>query len=154
MKPFAIKRVTASDVRPLRHEVLWPHRNSPAACTIPEDEAADTRHLAAFNARGVIVGVCSLFDQRSERFPEAIPRDDAVYRLRVMGTLPAVRGQGAGAALIAEVCATAKGLGADWVWCDAREVAWGFYERLGFAFVSGVYEVPKIGLHRMMAKRL
>ena len=31
-----------------------------------------------------------LFHQRSDRFPEALPVDDDVYRLRVMGTLPEV----------------------------------------------------------------
>lgn len=101
-----------------------------------------------------MVGVCSLFAQRSDRFPEAIPLNESVYRLRVMGTLPEVRGQGAGAALIASACAEARALGADWLWCDARQVAFGFYERMGFSFLSETYEVPEIGLHRMMARRL
>ena len=38
--------------------------------------------------------------------------------------------------------------------CDAREVAFPFYERMGFSFVSGRYEVPAIGPHRMMALKL
>jgi GNAT superfamily N-acetyltransferase len=95
-----------------------------------------------------------MFDQRSDRYPSALPEDDVVRRLRVMGTSPEVRGQGAGAALIEAFCAEARLAGAQWVWCDAREVAFGFYERMGFDFRSDAYVVPKIGVHKMMARRL
>ena len=44
--------------------------------------------------------------------------------------------------------------GAVWLWCDAREVAFPFYERMGFKFVSEGYHVPEIGPHRMMALKL
>ena len=68
-----------------------------------------------------------------------------------MGTLPEVRGQGAGAALIAgaldEVVRREKSV----LWCDAREVAFGFYERLGFGFMNEMYELPDVGPHRTMA---
>ena len=71
----------------LRHVVLWPHKSSPAFCTIPGDE--DAIHLGAFADDGEHVGVCSLFlGMQSERFPKALPGEAAVCRLRVMGTLP------------------------------------------------------------------
>jgi GNAT superfamily N-acetyltransferase len=137
----------------LRHVVLWPHKSSPAFCTIPGDE--DAIHLGAFADDGEHVGVCSLFlGMRSERFPKALPGEAAVCRLRVMGTLPEVRGSGAGRALIQRAKVEAKRRGAAWLWCDAREVALGFYERMGFMYCSEFYEVPEIGRHRMMAIRL
>ena len=37
------------------------------------------------------------------------------------------------------------------LWCDAREVAFGFYERLGFGFMNEMYELPDVGPHRTMA---
>ena len=151
---FQVRRVSAEAVRPLRHQVLWPHKASPEVCVIPEDDDSTARHLAAFNHAGVIVGVCSLFCQRSARFPAAIPAEEAVYRLRVMGTAPEVRGLGAGAALITKACEEAKALGAEWLWCDARQIALGFYERMGFEFLSETYDVSEIGPHRMMARRL
>lgn len=151
---FQVKIVKGADVLPLRNAVLWPHKEGPEACVIAEDELPTTRHIAAFNKAGVIVGVCSLFLQRSARFPAAIPADEAVYRLRVMGTAPEVRGHGAGAAIITKACREAKTLGADWLWCDARHIALGFYERMGFEFLTETYDVPEIGPHRMMARRL
>lgn len=139
--------------RQLRHVILWPHKPSPEVCIIEGDK--DAMHLGAFTETGQHVGVCSLFlGMRSERFPEVLPGEATVCRLRVMGTLPEVRGQGAGRALIERAKEEAKGAGADWLWCDAREVALGFYERLGFGYCSGFYEVPEIGRHRMMAIEL
>lgn len=151
---FRVRLVVAAKVRSVRHAVLWPHKAGPESCVIPGDDGPHARHLAAYDDADQIVGVCSLFAQRSERFPDAIPRAEHVYRLRVMGTMPEVRGSGAGAALIEAACKEAKSLGADWLWCDARQVALGFYERMGFIFLSETYEVPEIGPHRMMARRL
>lgn len=139
--------------RQLRHAVLWPHKSAPAVCTIEGDE--DAIHLGAFTENGEHVGVCSLFwGMRSERFPEVLSVEEPVCRLRVMGTLPEVRGRGAGRVLIERATVEAKGMGAAWLWCDAREVALGFYERMGFSYCSDFYEVPEIGRHRMMAIEL
>ncbi|MGB1074685.1 MAG: GNAT family N-acetyltransferase [Flavobacteriales bacterium] len=151
---FVVRKISAEATRPVRHQVLWPHQPAPEACIIENDDDESTRHFGVFLLDGTLVGVCSMFDQRSERYPLALPKDDIVRRLRVMGTLPEVRGQGAGAALIEAFCAEARLLGAHWVWCDAREVAFGFYERMGFTFRSDAYVVPKIGRHKMMARRL
>ena len=71
-----------------------------------------------------------------------------------MGTLPEVRGKGAGAAIVRYAANWSREQGAVWLWCDAREVAFPFYERMGFEFVSEGYHVPDIGPHRMMALKL
>jgi GNAT superfamily N-acetyltransferase len=68
-----------------------------------------------------------------------------------MGTLPEVRGLGAGAALIASASDEVLRRGKTVLWCDAREVAFGFYERLGFDFMNEVYELPDVEPHRTMA---
>lgn len=151
---FEARSIAAAETRSLRHRVLWPHKPSPDVCTIDVDEAEHAHHVGAFDAQGEHVGVCSLFHQRSDRFPEALPVDDGVYRLRVMGTLPEVRGRGAGAAIVRYAVKWSREQGAVWLWCDAREVAFSFYERMGFKFVSEGYHVPELGHHRMMALKL
>jgi hypothetical protein len=40
------------------------------------------------------------------------------------------------------------------VWCTARVRARGFYERAGFVAVGGVLEIPRIGPHVLMRRRL
>ena len=151
---FIARSISASETRFLRHQVLWPHKPSPAVCTIDVDESEYAHHVGAFSEAGLHVGVCSLFRQRSDRFPAVLPADELIYRLRVMGTLPEVRGQGAGAAIVRYAANWSREQGALWLWCDAREVAFPFYERMGFKFISDGYNVPEIGPHRMMALKL
>jgi predicted GNAT family N-acyltransferase len=71
-----------------------------------------------------------------------------------MATDPAVRGSGAGRALVEEGLARIAARGADLVWCDARVAAAGFYERLGFVVVTGEYDKPGIGPHVGMVRQL
>ncbi|MDA0912353.1 MAG: GNAT family N-acetyltransferase [Bacteroidetes bacterium] len=152
--PFVARAISPAETRYIRHSVLWPHKESFQDCVIDIDGESHAHHVGAFDSNGFHVGVCSLFLQRSERFPEAIPVDDSVYRLRVMATIPEVRGLGAGATIVDYACAWARSKGVAWIWCDARKVAFGFYERMGFEFVSDFYEIDPIGPHRMMARKL
>lgn len=151
---FHVREISAIETRKIRHRVLWPHRDRWEDCTIDVDEADHACHLGAFDSNDQLVGVCSLFDQRSERFPHAIPNEEKVYRLRVMATVPEVRGLGAGAQIVTFAGHWCRKKDAAWLWCDAREIAFGFYERVGFSFVSDEYEIVPIGRHRMMALKL
>ena len=159
---FEVHVLRPEETRELRHRVLWPHKASAQACVIDVDAADHAIHLGVFMAErepwgvcldgreGALVGVCSLFEQPCTRC--AVPwREEDALRLRVMGTLPEVRGQGAGAALIARAAEEVVGRGKSVLWCDAREVAFGFYERLGFGFMNEMYELPDVGPHRTMA---
>ena len=56
-----------------------------------------------------------------------------------------------GAALIAKAAEEVRFAGRRVLWCDAREVAFGFYERMGFGYLNEVYDIPEIGPHRTMA---
>jgi len=40
----------------------------------------------------------------------------------------------------------------DLLWCDARKVALGFYEKMGFKILGDFYEIPIIGPHKLMYK--
>jgi predicted GNAT family N-acyltransferase len=71
-----------------------------------------------------------------------------------MATDPAVRGAGAGRALLAEGLARVAARGGDLVWCDARVSAAGFYERQGFAVVTQPFDKPGIGPHVGMLRDL
>ena len=70
-----------------------------------------------------------------------------------MATDAAVRGSGAGRALVVEGLARVAARGGDLVWCDARVAAAGFYERMGFAVVTEQFDKPGIGPHVGMRHR-
>ena len=113
------------------------------------DEDQATFHLAARTGDRV-VGVV--------RFsPAPCPwRADTVspWQLRGMATEPAVRGSGAGKALVVDGLTRVAARGGDLVWCDARVPAAGFYERMGFAVVTEPFDKPGIGPHVGMLREL
>lgn len=138
-------QITSAATKPLRHKVLWPHIEQTADCVINIDDRADAIHLGAFNDQEVLVGVCSLFEMETPKLTFG-----KQYRLRAMATDPDVRGTGAGRSIVQHALQTIEKLGYDVLWCDAREVALGFYERMGFDRIDEWYEVRNVGPHQLM----
>lgn len=137
MSTVRIERVGVQATYDLRARVLRQGR----PVQITGDDAPSAIHLAAL-LDDRVVGVV--------RFqPQTCPWRDAEYawQLRGMATDPEVRGIGAGRALVAEGLVQISRAGADLVWCDAREAAVGFYEKIGFTVVSDPYDMPPVGLH-------
>ena len=134
----------AETTYPLWRDVLREGRPVPRLA-----DPAGTFHLAARTGDGQLVGVVR-FSPAPCPWREAL----APWQLRGMATDPAVRGSGAGRALVAEGLARVAALGGDLVWCDARVAAVGFYERLGFAVVTELYGKPEGGPHRGMVALL
>ena len=130
--PEVTYALRAAVLRPDGGEITWAGDEDPA-----------TFHLAARTPDGRVVGVV--------RFSPAPcpwrPLATAPWQLRGMATDPAVRGGGAGRALLAEGLARVAARGGDLVWCDARVSAAGFYERQGFAVVTEPFDKPGIGPH-------
>lgn len=153
---IVVKRVEVELLREVRFRVLWPHLNGPEEAVIDVDGGEGAIHLAAFES-GEVVGVASLFPQGCFRYPEMFKGMNS-YRLRAMGVLQECQGRGVGG----EIISFAKDLldqttHTHVLWCDAREIAWGFYSRQGFKYATNVdgnpcdaYEVPNVGVHKMM----
>jgi len=143
-----IRPITAEATRPLRGKVLRPHQ--PAAALIyPGDDDPRAVHVGAFRD-GALIGIASFA-------PEAFPRHaDAAspFRLRGMATEAGLRGLGIGAAVLEAGLTLARGHGALLVWCNARVPAESFYRRRGFAREGAVFDLPEIGPHVLMWRRL
>lgn len=137
-----------SEIRALRYKVLWPHLDGPDACQIPPDTDSDTFHIAAL-LNNKIVGTSTFIVDINDKFEEKNQ-----YRLRAMATDPDVRGHGLGAKIIESALEELKSMGVKLLWCDARIIATGFYERQNFKIKGQVYQVPKIGPHKLMYKEL
>jgi predicted GNAT family N-acyltransferase len=137
---FTVREATLAETLPLRAAVLRPG-GRPA--DMPGDDDPGTLHLAARNRAGEVVGVIRFHPNPCPWRPA----EEHAWQLRGMATAPAVRGRGAGRALVAEGLRRVTGLGGRLVWCDARAAAAGFYERMGFTVVAGPYELAPIGPH-------
>lgn len=147
MSAFVVRPVTAAETRPLRQRILRPQQRA-HDLVYPHDDDVDTLHAAAF-ADGALVGTATVH-------PEAMPDGSAAYawRIRGMATVPEMRRMGCGAALVKACIDHAAARGGRVVWCNARTSASAFYAALGFVAQGDEFELPGIGPHYVMTKRL
>jgi predicted GNAT family N-acyltransferase len=141
--------VTVDEVAPevtyeLRGAVLRPHGGE---IIWAGDEDPATFHLAARDAVGRVVGVVRFSPAPCPWRVGGDAMAAAAWQLRGMATDAAVRGSGAGRALLEDGLTRVAARGGDLVWCDARTSAAGFYARFGFTVVTGEFDKPGIGPH-------
>jgi GNAT superfamily N-acetyltransferase len=137
---FDVREVDPALTRPLRQRVLRPHESLEE---LASHEPPGVHAVGAFAGDELVaVGfVC----------PDGEPGD---WRVRGMATAPEHRGRGAGAAILEQLVEHARAQGATRVWCNARTPALGLYARAGFEPQSGEFEIPGIGPHFVMARRV
>jgi GNAT superfamily N-acetyltransferase len=140
---MVVRRLTAADtpaLHDLRLRVLRPGR-PPEAAVFPGDDAPTTVHLGAFDADGRCLGIATLVHNNG-------------LQLRGMAVEPAAQGTGVGAAVLEGVHRTAAEEGFTELWCNARVSALGFYERHGWVREGEVFDIPDVGPHYVMRRRL
>jgi len=129
------------EILPLRHRIL--RDGLPFETAMFEgDDAPGTRHYVA--CRGNTVVAClTLMPSSLEGRP--------AWQLRGMATDAIEQGRGLGRRLLEHALADAQRDVPDRiVWCNARTMAIGFYERLGWRVVSEPFDVPTAGPHVKM----
>jgi len=141
---MTVKFIPSEEVLPLRSLVLRDGK-SYEFCRFDEDDRPETIHL----------GVIDDNDDKPKGILTAFPlvRDGfngLGYQLRGMATHPAFQGMGLGAKLVDFLIGYLRGQDVAYIWCNAREVAFPFYEKLGFTFISKEFDVADIGVHRTM----
>ena len=147
MPPFRVKEIKPKDCYFIRHQVLWQHKSFDD-CGIDIDDQAGAFHLGAYKGDELIC-VASFFKQSQAKFSK-----QHQYRLRAMATLSSSQNTGAARALLNTAFKILKDKDQDLLWCDARIIATGFYEKLGFKKLGDTYSIPIIGLHYLMYKTL
>ena len=90
----------------------------------------------------------TVMHQAPPDFPGIDPAQ--IWLLRGMATLPEVRGLGYGAALVRSGCSYVASHHGTKLWCDARETAAGFYNKMGFKIKGNRFDIPPTGLHYRM----
>lgn len=131
-----IQLIHCSDTYEIRHKVLWPNKLIEHV-KIKEDDLAI--HLGAFVNKNHI-GVVSIFSNNED------------FQFRKLAVLEDFRGYGIGTTLILECIQIAAKKGAKKLWCDARQDAICFYQKLGFEIDSTVF--TKSGILYQKAFRL
>ena len=125
-----IAEVPVAATYDLRRRVLRDHRPD-LPVENPEDDLPGTFHLAALTDDGTVVGIVSYTPQACPERPGA-----PAIRIRGMAVEPTLRGSGVGARLLEAGLQRARAEGATLAWANGRDVALGFYRRMGFETVG------------------
>lgn len=142
-----VLRIKAIDTYPIRHKMLRPS-GTLEDCVFHGDHDEMTFHLGAFVEKK-LVSVASFYFERNEKFP-----DPYQYRLRGMATLPEFQGQGHSQNLLRTAFPVIKQNQCTLLWCNAREKAIGFYEKVGFEPTGELFPLPQIGKHILMSIKI
>ncbi|TWF37268.1 1-(5-phosphoribosyl)-5-[(5-phosphoribosylamino)methylideneamino] imidazole-4-carboxamide isomerase [Chitinophaga polysaccharea] len=111
-----IRQITAADTLQLRRDVLYPNESLEAVMV---ENDRDGLHFGVYD-QGQLVTVVSLF----------LGRDSAQFRK--LATLPAAQGKGYGKAVLAHLASVCQKERIKLLWCNARDTAASFYDKLGY----------------------
>ncbi len=142
-----VLRIKAIDTQAIRHKMLRPN-GTLEDCMFHGDADELTFHLGAFVDKK-LVSVASFYFERNTVYPDAYQ-----YRLRGMATLPEYQARGLSSALLRTAFPVIKQNQCTLLWCNAREKAIGFYEKVGFKSTDELFSLPNIGKHILMSIKI
>ncbi len=143
---FDIRKITATETYPLRHKIL--RQNEPIEkCVYPYDTADSTVHFGLFE-NNVLIGIISVFETSKDVF--TVKKQ---FQIRGMAILENQQKKGYGAALVQHAISHLQKENNFLIWFNARIIALGFYEKLGFEKIGTEFEIVPIGMHYIMYKR-
>lgn len=142
-----IKIINSADCVDLRQKVLrpgLPRQESIFDC----DAWPETFHLGFFK-QGRLAGIATFFPEKYAAFKAEKP-----FRLRGMAVDPQFHRQGIGRQLLSAGENELQVKKVDLLWFNARENAFAFYQSMGFQFVTDLFDIPGVGPHKVMLKKL
>lgn len=142
-----IREITAQETFIIRQSVL--RQGKPLeACALEDDNLKTTHHFGLFENSN-LTGIISLFIKTNPIFAENLQA-----QIRGMGILEIHQKKGFGEALVKyceDYCASKQW---DLIWFNARATAVGFYKKLGYEINGNPFDMPEIGEHYLMYKKL
>ena len=138
-----IRFIQAADVLPLRAAVLRNGQRAPQDCVFVGDDDLESFHVGVEQNEQVVC-VASFLPQARDGY------SGKSYQLRGMATFPEHQSKGLGSQLVRFALAHLQQNDVDYIWCNAREAAFPFYQNLGFIFISESFDIPGIGPHKAM----
>ena len=142
-----IKEISAKETFIVRHPVL--RKGKPIeTCAFEGDDLKTTHHFGLFNDLDLI-GIISLFLKTNTIFAENLQA-----QIRGMGILESHQKKGFGEALVKHCEKYCISNQFDLIWFNARTAAVGFYKKMGYKIKGNSFEIPEVGEHYLMYKKL
>lgn len=142
-----IKEIPSLATFLVRHPVL--RMGKPIeSCCFEGDDLETTHHFGLYLDQE-LVGVISLFKTSNPVF--AVPNQ---YQIRGMAVLQDQQKKDFGKALILHSEAFCKLQNVDFIWFNARVEAIGFYEKMGYQKKGLTFDIPDVGEHIIMFKKI
>lgn len=143
-----IQLITAADCIDLRSRILRPGQPV-ERCIYPEDHFESSFHLGIL-INNKIVSNGTFIKNNCEHFSEIKNQ----YRLRGMATATEFQGLGYGRLILQEAEKKLLAKNCELLWFNARESAFKFYEKCGYQPCGEIFEIPFVGPHKVMYKKL
>lgn len=142
-----IKQIRTIDTFSIRHPVL--RSGKPIeSCHFDGDDLETTLHFGLFHESN-LVGVISIFEVRNPLFVE-----ESQFQIRGMAVLEHHQKKGFGEALVRHAEDYIKGQNGTMIWFNARIVAVGFYEKLGYQIIGASFDIGDVGEHYVQFKKI
>lgn len=144
---YTVKQVPVEDILFIRSAELREGRDF-EQCRFEDDNGEGAVHLGLFN-EGKIIGCVTILRKTNDKFPI-----ENQHQYRGMAVSKAYQGNAIGNLLLNNADRVVLNRGANFIWINARETALNFYRRNGYNVVGAPFDVPGIGKHYLMYKRL
>lgn len=142
-----IIRISAVDTYPVRHAELRKGRPL-SSCAFVGDDLESTIHIGAYN-KDMLIGVASFMAA-----PFSEQTNIAAMQLRGMAVLAGYHRRGVGAKMLQAGEQLLDDQNIFLLWMNARIAAIPFYRSSGYLITGSEFDIPEVGAHYKMWKRL
>lgn len=140
---YSIRQIPSSATFAVRLPVLRPGKPV-ESCIFDGDDLPSTVHLGIYDKEN-LVGIVSVFEAGSPLLPQ-----ENQFQLRGMAVLDAYQKKGLGEKLVKAAEEYIVSKGGETIWFNAREIAVGFYNKMGYEIIGEPFDIGDIGTHYVM----
>lgn len=142
---YTLKQITSQATFAVRQPVLRPGKGI-ETCVFDGDDLPTTVHFGIFDDEA-LVGIISVFKASNPYFKETDQ-----FQIRGMAVLESEQKKGLGEKLVLEAEAYIAQNKGKRIWFNAREIAVGFYKKMGYDIIGDQFNIPDVGPHYVMHK--
>lgn len=144
---YSIKQIPSSATFAVRLPVLRPGKPV-ESCIFDGDDLPGTVHFGIYYEQN-LVGIVSVFETSSPLLSQ-----QRQFQLRGMAVLDSHQKKGLGEKLVKAAEEYIASKDGETVWFNAREIAVGFYNKMGYEIIGEPFSIGDIGTHYVMHRQL